>query len=490
MRLDALLQGTEIYCPIESGAQEVTGLCYDSRKVKKGDAFICLKGLHTDGHIYAMDAVVRGAVVVIAEDDLELARMTVLKAKDSRKALSTIAANYYGHPSKRIRVFGVTGTNGKTTVSFMIKNCLKAEGQTCGLTGTISYQVGDKEYEATYTTPESLDLQGIFAEIQKQQIPNCVMEVSSHALYLGRVDNIEFDYGIFTNLTQDHMDFHKNREEYYQAKKRLFSLVKKGAIINIDDESGRRLHQELGEEGTLALISCSLKDKKADYYGEILERSERGSKLLIINKGIELGVVTIHSPGIFSLYNGLVAAACLHTAGISFAAIQKGLEDLKGVPGRFELIENSKNMVVIVDYAHTPDALEKVLRTAAEIVKGRLICIFGCGGERDITKRPLMGKIAGSYSDYCIITSDNPRTESQQQIATDIEGGLYETGCNYEIIEDRRKAIAKAVSIYRKGDLILIAGKGHETYQIIGGSKTYFSDQETVRELIETTDRG
>jgi UDP-N-acetylmuramoyl-L-alanyl-D-glutamate--2,6-diaminopimelate ligase len=484
MRLDLLLTGTGIDCPLLWRKIEISGISYDSRKTQKGNAFVCIKGEHTNGHIYAMDAAFRGASVAIAEEELNLMTIPVLITDDSRKALSAMSANFYGHPANQLSLFGITGTNGKTTVSYMIKSGLEADGKACGLIGTISYKIGEKEYESTRTTPESLDLHSIFAKMKEQEIKYCSMEVSSHALKLGRAGDIIFDYGVFTNLTQDHMDFHKDREDYYQSKKKMFDRIAKGAIINIDDESGSRLFHEL-EGSSFKTVACSLKDKKADYYGELQETSERGSQFTFYREGEALGTLTTQSPGRFTLYNALIAAGCLDLAEIPFQSIQSGLSSLKGVPGRFELIENTKQIPVIVDFAHTPDALEKVLETAAGIAKGRLICVFGCGGDRDRTKRPMMGKAAGKYADHCIVTSDNPRTESQQQISADIEEGLYETGCMYEIIEDRRQAISKVLSMYQSGDLIVISGKGHETYQIIGASRTYFSDQETVRELIE-----
>lgn len=482
MRLKDLLPSTGIECPPHLQEAEVTGICYDSRKIKKGNIFVCLKGENTDGHIYVVDAVIRGALAVISEEALDIKNIPILTTKNARMALSVMAANFYGHPSDKISIFGVTGTNGKTTITYMIKSVFDYLQEPCGLIGTISYKISDREYEATRTTPESSDLQAILAEMLESGIAYCTMEVSSHALQLGRVRDISFDYGIFTNLTQDHMDFHKDTEEYYQAKKRLFNHVRKAAIINIDDEAGYRLYEEI--KGDLPCISCSMKNKKADFYCELQEADERGSAFELRFNDEPLGVLTTHTPGLFTLYNALLASACLYTAGFPISCINKGFSLLKGVPGRFERVENSKNIPVIVDYAHTPDALEKVLITGSDIVKGRLICVFGCGGDRDRTKRPLMGKVAGSYADFCIVTSDNPRTESQQQIASDIEEGLYETGCNYEIIDDRRKAIARALSMYKKGDLIVITGKGHETYQIIGGSKTYFSDRETVQEIL------
>jgi UDP-N-acetylmuramoyl-L-alanyl-D-glutamate--2,6-diaminopimelate ligase len=261
-------------------------------------------------------------------------------------------------------------------------------------------------------------------------------------------------------------------------------LTTGGCIVNLDDDYGKRLFDEL-KQIEKDVVGYSLKDRKADYFGEILDTTERGSLVQITEKSDRVEVLKLNTPGIFTIYNGLAALSCARWAGCSFDRIQKGLEALKGVPGRFELVENDKGIIAIVDYAHTPDALEKVLRTANDFKKGRLICIFGCGGDRDKKKRSLMGSAAGRYSDYCIITSDNPRTESQESISADIEAGIYETGCNYEIIENRYDAIRKAVSIYKKGDIILIAGKGHETYQIIGSEKHHFDDRETVKTIIE-----
>ena len=486
MKLKALLHKTGIECPTKWEEIEITGINYDSRKISNGNIFVCLTGENTDGHIYAMDAMLRGASVIIAEKDLELPSIPVLQVANTREALSAISANYYGYPADKLKIFGITGTNGKTTVSYMIKSCLESEGIPCGLIGTISYKIGEKEYESTRTTPESLDLQAIFNEMLNQDINYCVMEVSSHALQLGRVERIAFDYSIFNNLSQEHLDFHKDIEDYYQTKKRLFIKAVKAAIINIDDKYGERLNNELSNELTIDIITCSLSNNKAVYYGEVVDKNEKTSKLNIYKNNNLLGRLEVHTPGVFSLYNALVTAACLYSAGIKFSSIQKGLAKLKGVPGRFELVENKMDIPVIVDYAHTPDALRNILLTAKDIVKGRLICVFGCGGDRDRSKRPIMGKVAGELSDYCIITSDNPRTEDQKQIAFDIEQGMKETACKYEVIEDRRKAINKALSIYEKGDLIVIAGKGHENYQIIGGAKTYFSDKETALELIET----
>ena len=494
MKLENLLQGTEVPYPADLSDLEVTGLTYNSKLVKKGYAFVCIKGFHTDGHIYAMDAAFRGASLIICEEDIDIKAVPILRVSDSRKILSKISANFYENREVPFHLYGITGTNGKTTVAYMLKSIIEAAGTRCGMIGTISYQVGSREYEARNTTPESCDIQAMFAEMKEEGVTNCVMEVSSHALSLGKVSDIRFEAAVFTNLTSDHMDFHKDAEDYYAAKKKLFYLTTGAAAVNVDDSYGRRLYDELKKEEK-TVLGYSLKDKKADYYGEILETTEKGSLIRVTEKGQMCRgpeeknecteILKLNTPGIFTIYNGLAATACARSAGYPFRTVQAGLESLKGVPGRFELVENSKGIIAIVDYAHTPDGLEKVLKTATDFKKGRLICIFGCGGDRDKKKRSMMGMVAGKYSDYCIITSDNPRTEKQEVITADIEAGIYETGCNYEIIENRYEAIKKAVSIYKKGDIIMIAGKGHETYQIIGESKFHFDDREAAKQIIE-----
>ncbi|HWQ79685.1 MAG TPA: UDP-N-acetylmuramoyl-L-alanyl-D-glutamate--2,6-diaminopimelate ligase [Anaerovoracaceae bacterium] len=484
MKLEHLLNGTEIPYPAGLSDLEVTGLTYNSKLVKRGYLFVCIKGFHTDGHIYAMDAAFHGASVIVCEEDIPIRAVPVLRVDDSRKALSKLSANFYNNNEVPFHIYGITGTNGKTTIAYMLKSIIESAGSQCGMIGTIGYHVGSREYEARNTTPESCDLQAMFAEMKEGGVLNCVMEVSSHALALGKVDDIEFEGAVFTNLTPDHMDFHKNTEDYFVTKKKLFSLVKGPAAVNLDDGYGRRLYEELKKENK-AVIGYSLKDRKADYCGEILETTEKGSLIRVVEREGSEEILKLNTPGIFTIYNGLAALALARSAGYTFQYIRKGLEALKGVPGRFEPVENSKGIVVIVDYAHTPDGLENVLKTAADFTKGRLICVFGCGGDRDKTKRSMMGRVAGKYSDFCIVTSDNPRTEKQEDITADIEAGIYDTGCNYEVIENRYEAIKKAVSLYKKGDIIIIAGKGHETYQIIGTEKFHFDDREVVKGIIE-----
>lgn len=490
MKLKEILSGVEIVEPIEFEDIDIKGIAYDSRKVENDSIFVCIPGYKTDGHDYAYGAAFKGASVIIAERDVDLKNIKalVIKVKNSRQVLSKISANFFGQPTKNFKVFGITGTNGKTTITYMIKSVLEAFGKECGLLGTIAYRFGNKEYESVNTTPESYELQKMFNEMREAQIDYCVMEVSSHSLSLSRADDIHFDYGVFTNLTPDHLDFHENFDDYYNAKKKLFYMTQKNNIINIDDEYGRRLANELRADGK-SLITYSVRDKEADFYAEILEETDRYSLIEVLKNNASIGMISIKIPGVFSVYNALATIAVCITAEIPLEVVKSGIENLKGVPGRFEMVENTKNVLAIVDYAHTPDALEKVLKTAHGFKKGRLICVFGCGGDRDRTKRPLMGKVAGELSDYCIITSDNPRTEDPIQILNDAEEGIYDTGCNYELMVNRYEAIEKAVSLYKKGDIIIIAGKGHEDYQIIGTEKTHFDDREVTRAIVENMEK-
>ncbi len=485
MKLIKLLADTNIDCPPELENIDITGIAYDSRQVKKGNVFICIKGYDTDGHKYAADAVLKGAAILISEHKLDTSCAPVLICPDTRKALSKISANFFDDPTKEIVIYGITGTNGKTTITYMIKNILDISHAGCGILGTIAYKFGDKVYESVNTTPESFELQRLFLEMKTEGIKNCVMEVSSHSLALSRTRDIHFDYSVFTNLTPDHMDFHADLEDYFSSKKKLFYQTEKASSINIDDGYGKKLWEEL-KSRQITTYSFSLKDEKADFYGETVSSNEKGSEIQLFRMGISLGHFRIRTPGTFSIYNAMATASICLIAGVDFELVKRGLEDLKGVPGRFELVENTKDMIVIVDYAHTPDALEKVLKTALGFKRARLICVFGCGGDRDRKKRPMMGKAAGELADYCIITSDNPRTEDQAMITSDIEAGIYETGCVYEIIENRYEAIKKAISLCRKGDILVIAGKGHEDYQIIGTVKSHFDDREVVREIIES----
>lgn len=486
MKLKDLLAGTDLRCLPGQETICVMGIKYDSRKVEKGDLFVCFSGEGMDEPVFVKEAEKRGSAAIIAEKMVAGLEVPLMITDDSRKSLSKIAANYYGNPSLSMVIFGITGTNGKTTISYMVKSIMEGAGYPCGVIGTIGYDLIEKRYDPANTTPEAPELEKMLKEMCEVNIKYCAMEVSSHGLKLSRTDDIKFDYTVFTNLTREHLDFHHDMEEYYQAKKKLFIQGRDGAIINVDDPGGLRLQKEIKAQrgSSYKVISYSLKDKKADFYGEIARSTEKGSVMEIFSRGSYMGKLWVPIPGVFMAYNGLASLSCCSLAGISFDKIREGIKNLRPVPGRFELVENHRGYLIIIDYAHTPDALEKALGAVADIVKGRLICVFGCGGDRDRDKRPMMGRIAGTYSDYCIITSDNPRGEKQEEIAAQIEEGIYETHCIYEIIDDRKEAIRRAIDIYEKGDAILIAGKGHEDYQIIGDKKIYFSDRKTVESIL------
>lgn len=479
-----MLNGVEIKDVHGSTTMDITGIAYDSRKVEAGNVFVCVTGYKTDGHQFIQDAFKKGASAFIVEKPINNSQVdgTIIEVSNSRKALSKISSNYFNNPTDKLKIIGVTGTNGKTTITYMINHVLKVAGESCALLGTISYKIGSQEYTSTNTTPESYELQRMFNQMLDENIKTCVMEVSSHSLALSRVGDVSFDYGIFTNLTPDHLDFHTGFDDYFDSKKKLFYNTNEANIVNIDDKYGKMLIDDIKALDVEAFTYGI--DNKADFQAVNIEITDRLSNFDILHKGQHLGHLSLPIPGRFSVYNALASASCCFTAGIPFEIIKKGLESVKGVPGRFELVENDKDYLVIVDYAHTPDALEKVLNTANSIKKGKLITVFGCGGDRDRTKRPLMGKAAGILSDICIVTSDNPRTENPFQILEDIEKGIKDTGCTYEIIEDRYKAIKRAIEIYEKNDTILLAGKGHETYQIIGNKTNHFDDREVSRQII------
>ena len=383
------------------------------------------------------------------------------------------------------RVFGITGTNGKTTTACMLKEILEQAGKTCGLIGTIEYQIGGKRHFPVNTTPGRDLLRDLVAEMKEEGVEQCVMEVSSHGIDQGRIDDIRIDYAGFTNLSQDHLDYHKTMENYYQVKKQLFLRCTEGAVINGDDPYGKRLYAELRETVDNSSIKrYSLKDTAADYYGKILEKSLLRSRFQFFESGNLLGELEVSIPGEHFVYNAMLAASMARQAGIEFSHLRAGLLELH-VPGRMQQIGSEEDTLGVVDYAHTPDGLEKLLTTLSELKRGRMLCVFGCGGFRDKGKREMMGRIAGFYSDDCIITNDNPRGEPPENIAQAIEEGLCPTGCPYCIVLDRYQAIKRAVSLADKWDIIVVAGKGHETYQLSGDQKLPFDDRKTLRELLE-----
>ncbi|MDK2809921.1 MAG: UDP-N-acetylmuramoyl-L-alanyl-D-glutamate--2,6-diaminopimelate ligase [Petroclostridium sp.] len=462
---------------------EISGIAYDSRRVKPGDLFVCIKGFKVDGHEFISQAIGQGAAAVIVEKEVEDVKVPMIKVKNSRRALALISAAFFGNPSSKFKLIGVTGTNGKTTTTYLIKTILEQGGSKVGLIGTNQNMIGDKVLPAERTTPESLELQQLFSDMVKEKVDYVVMEVSSHSLELNRVDGCNFEIGIFTNITQDHLDFHVTMENYLKAKTTLFKRCKKG-IINIDDSSS----EYILNNGTCEMITFGI-DKEADIHAKDIEISEKGVKFDVDtpygSKFIELGI-----PGRFSVYNALGSIGACLALGISLEQIQQGLKQAKGVPGRAQIVETGKDFTVLIDYAHTPDGLENILNTVNGFAKGRVVTLFGCGGDRDKTKRPIMGEIAGKLSDFCIITSDNPRTEDPLQILNHIEEGIKKTDCSYVVIENRFEAIKYALENAKKDDVIVLAGKGHETYQILKDRVIHFDEKEIVESILREAGNG
>jgi len=486
MNLSKVIEGVEIQSFYGTKDIVIKGIAYDSRKVKKDYIFVCIKGLKTDGHNFINDSIKNGAKVIIIEKDihnLELIKqqVSIIKVKDSRLVLSKISDNFYGNPSHKLKIIGITGTNGKTSITYLTNTLLESNGIKCGLLGTINNRIGDKIINTSRTTPEAPELHSLFKKMIEANVEVCTMEVSSHALDLFRVEDVAFNIGIFTNLTPDHLDYHENMEEYKNAKIKLFYKTSDINIINIDDKYGKEIYDSIKELNT-PLLSYSIKEK-SDIYATNIEMESTYSTFTLVTPKFS-GKVRLNIPGLFSIYNLLASISVCYSLGFDFSMIKNGIASIKPVKGRFETVTNNKGLNIIVDYAHTPDALENVLNTIKQFAKNRIIVVFGCGGDRDRTKRPVMGKVASSLSDICIITNDNPRTEDPNQIIKDILKGIDVKKSNYKIIMDRREAIKKAINIAEKGDFILIAGKGHETYQIIGDKTYEFDDTEVAKSFL------
>jgi len=456
---------------------DIKGIQYDSRKIKQGDVFFCIEGYKLDGHKYIQSAINNGAVAIVCQKDIEKnLGCTVIKVEDCRKALAISAANYYKNPSRSMKMIGVTGTNGKTTSVFMIKAILEKNGYKVGLIGTIANYICDKKIHTERTTPESLELHGLFKQMLDSGVDYCVMEVSSHSLSLDRVYGIEFCDSIFTNLTQDHLDFHKTFENYFNAKLKLFKLSK-SSVINIDDIYGAKAFNLI----TSSKLSYGL-NNNADIMASNIKMHSRGSKFTMLYKGDSFEI-QLNIPGNYNIYNALGSIAVCLNQGVDIAVIKAALQKVQ-VLGRCELVENNNlGFEIILDYAHTPDSLENILKTVREFTKGKLICVFGCGGDRDKTKRAIMGKIGTDLSDISLITSDNPRTEEPMQIINDVVKEIEKH--NFEIIENRRAAIKRAIEIAGISDVIVIAGKGHEDYQVLKDKIIHFDEREIISDIIK-----
>jgi UDP-N-acetylmuramoyl-L-alanyl-D-glutamate--2,6-diaminopimelate ligase len=458
---------------------EINKLEYDSRNISPNDIFICIKGYETDGHKYVKSAAAKGARVIVCQDDIQTeVGCTVIKVKDTRKAMALMGSNFYGNPKSKFKIIGVTGTNGKTTTAFMLKSILETAGYKVGLIGTIANYIGDKKVASSRTTPESLELHKLFKEMADSSVEYCVMEVSSHSLYLGRVYGLEFCQGIFTNLTRDHLDFHKTFENYYESKLIMFKNSR-NSVINVDHEYGKKLMEDI--EGSKITFSI---ENKADVIGRNMEMDSRGVKFDLEYRNT-MAHIDLKIPGKYNVENALGSAGACLSEGISMGLVKAGLENMLCVPGRCENVTHGYNLgyEIIVDYAHTPDGLENILKTAREFTQGRVIAIFGCGGDRDKTKRPIMGEIGTNLSDISTITSDNPRTEEPDMIIKDILCGVKKD--NYLVVENRKEAIRKGIEIAQPGDVVVIAGKGHEEYQILKTGKIHFDEREIVKEILE-----
>ncbi|MBU3098653.1 MULTISPECIES: UDP-N-acetylmuramoyl-L-alanyl-D-glutamate--2,6-diaminopimelate ligase [Clostridium] len=457
---------------------DIKKIQYDSRKVKKGDVFFAIEGYNLDGHKYIQSAINNGAVAVICQKDIEDGLdIVVIKVEDARRALAISAANYYENPSRSMKTIGITGTNGKTTSAFMIKAILEQSGYKVGLIGTIANFIGKKKIHTERTTPESLELHELFKEMVDSNVDYCVMEVSSHSLSLDRVYGIEFCESIFTNLTQDHLDFHKTFENYFNAKLKLFKLSKT-SVINIDDEYGAKAYNLIKN----SKLSFAL-NHTADIMASNIKMHSRGSQFTLKYKESSFDI-ELNIPGNYNVYNALGCIAVCLNQGVEIPAIKKALQKVQ-VLGRCELVENNHNLgfEIILDYAHTPDGLENILETVREFTKGKLIAVYGCGGDRDKTKRPIMGRIGTNLSDFSFITSDNPRTENPLEIIKDVVLGIEKN--NFEIIENRREAIKRAIESATTGDIIVIAGKGHEDYQILKDKTIHFDEREVISEILK-----
>ncbi|HXG50098.1 MAG TPA: UDP-N-acetylmuramoyl-L-alanyl-D-glutamate--2,6-diaminopimelate ligase [candidate division Zixibacteria bacterium] len=500
MRLEELFESWEI---IETGGdldREIAGLAYDSRRVKKGDLFFAVPGEKADGHDFIPEAIGRGAAAVVASRRPAAPGSAAwIRVEDVRRALGLWSARYFGKPSARLRLAGVTGTNGKTTVTYLLEAMFAAAGLEPGVIGTISYRFRDRSVPAPQTTPESLDLQALLAEMAAAGVEAVAMEVSSHALVQQRVRGVEFDAALFTNLSRDHLDYHAGMDDYFEAKSRLFTdylpastKPGKAAVIHGGDPRGPELLERARRAG--ARVLSYGRDERWDVHPVDVVSDVRGlrGKIRMPGRTIEFSSALI---GAANLENLLGAAAAGVALGLSTEAIRAGIERLRTVPGRLEKIENRRDIAVLVDYAHTPDALEKVLRAVRPLARGRVLTVFGCGGDRDRGKRPLMGEIAARLSDLVFVTSDNPRSEEPRRIASEVESGVLKTGLEridahvepgagrgYLVEVDRRAAIRAALERARPGDVVLIAGKGHEDYQILGSEKIHFDDREVARE--------
>ena len=484
MRARTLLKNSGIKCPAGLKDFQALGVSCNSKTVSEGFIFVAIKGARDDGNKFIAEAIANGAKVVIAENSnikYQNSKHTYfIKVENTRKAIAELAAEFYGRPSKEIKVIGVTGTNGKTTVTYLIEAIIKEAGSEPAVVGTINYRFKNKVTPSKNTTPGPVDLQAMLGEMRDAQVHYCVMEVSSHALDQGRTQAIDFGCGIFTNLTQDHLDYHKTLESYFKAKSRLFKglSAQASAIINIDDNLASKLAKL-----TKAKVTTYGIDGGADIRASDIEFDVCGTEFTLSSPRGKINI-KVSLIGRHNIYNILAAFAWAQNEGIDLEIIKRAIEKFSLVPGRLERVECGSGYSVFVDYAHTEDALKNIIQSLRQVCDKRIIVVFGCGGERDKTKRPKMGRVVSELSDYAIITNDNPRSEDPDKIIEDIKKGIKKD--NFCVITERMEAIRKSLSVARQGDVILVAGKGHEDYQIINGKTLHFDDREAVKECLKS----
>ena len=479
MKLSALLEGV----PLQNDVipkREMRGVSYHSRQTQQGDLFVAMVGQLADGHEHIQEAVAAGAAAVLCQRPVEDCPVPVLVTENSRKALATVAGNWFGHPERELTLIAVTGTNGKTTTTYLIKQLLEQTlGARVGLIGTNQNLIGEESLPARRTTPESYEIYHLLRQMADEGCAYGVMEVSSHALVLDRVAGLRFQAAVFTNLTQDHLDFHQTMERYRQAKGLLFRQCDT-AVLNLDDEAGRYYEAN----AVCPTFTYSENKDTADLTAKNMRLfPDRVEFEALTDEDIQR--VKLPIPGGFSIYNALAALACGRVLGLSLKDMARAIAGVSGVKGRVEVVPVPANFTVLIDYAHTPDALENILYTVRGFARGRVILVFGCGGDRDRSKRPIMGQIAGELADYVIVTSDNPRTEPPMTIIAHILAGLEDSPTPREVVPDRRAAIGRALELGREGDVILLAGKGHETYQTVGLENLHLDEREEVHAWFE-----
>lgn len=461
---------------------EITDINHDSRKVFKGNLFVAIKGFNFNGHDFIDEAIDNGAICIVYMDDIEIKKgITYIRVENTIDALGFLSTNFYNNPCRKINMIGITGTNGKTSTSYYIKSILNAAKIKTSIIGTTGIIIEDEIIKIDNTTPDILVLNRNLDNMLKKSIDTCIMEVSSHALDLNRVDYLEFNIGIFTNLTKDHLDYHKDMESYFKAKLKLFYKTNRFNIINLDDNYGKRIIEKV--DNRVKLLTYGI-DNKADIYATEI-RYSLDKVEFVLNYNYHSINIKINTPGKFTVYNALASASCAIALGLDLNAIKTGLENIKGVKGRFEIVPTNKDFTVIIDFAHTPDGLENVLKTISNFSNGRIVIIFGAGGNRDKSKRPEMGEVVGRYGDFAIITSDNPRFEDPQAIINDILEGIKNTNIEYKVIIDRKEAIKYALYNARPKDIILLFGKGHETHTLINGKIYPFDEREIVLDYLK-----